>query len=159
MAKKPETSDTFDYTKFMFNFDASTFTEEMTKAFSSHKFPNVDADKIVESQRKNIEAVAAANKLAAEGIQSIYARQAEIFRQSMEELGQFAGQITDTKDPRDAAIKNAEVVKAAYEKALFNMRELAEIASNANEEAAETINARISETLEEIRDLAVKLKI
>ena len=160
MAKKPEAANPFDFSKMMFDFDPAKFTEEMIKSFSapSMSLPSIDMQKIMESQRKNVEALTAANQLAAEGMQAIYKRQMEILQQSMDEVRDVADTMKDTKDPRDAAAKQAELAKTAYEKALSNMRELAEMTTKANAEASDAINARIAESLEEVRELAVKLK-
>ena len=158
MAKKPETPNPFDFTQMMSAFDPAKFTEEMTKAFSAQSLPNVDPQQIMDSQRKNIEALSSANQVAAQGMQAIYARQVEIMQQAMDEARTVAEDMTAATDPRDAAAKQAEIAKVAYEKALANMRELAEMTAKANAEAADAINARITESLEELRDMAEQLK-
>ena len=48
------------------------------KLAEQFKVPGVDSKAFMESQRKNVEAVAAANKYALEGFQAVVQRQAEI---------------------------------------------------------------------------------
>jgi phasin family protein len=62
-----------------------------------------------------------------------------------------------TKLDADAARKQADLAKAAFEKALANMQALAESAQKANSDAYEIVSARIKESLAEIRDLAAKM--
>lgn len=158
MAKKPQADNPFDFSSMMMSFDPTRFAEEMTKAFSLPNMPNVDAQALMDSQRKNIEALAQANQVAAEGMQAIYARQVQIMQQAMDEARNVADGFKDATDPRDAAAKQAEVAKVAYEKALSNMRELAEMTAKANAEAADAINARITDSLDELRTMAEGLK-
>jgi phasin family protein len=158
MAKKPQSDNPYDFASIMASFDPTKFAEEMTKAFQFPTMPHVDTEALIESQRKNIEALAAANQVAAEGMQAIYARQVQIMQQTMEEAQAVAEQFKDATDPRDAAAKQAEVAKIAYEKALSNMRELAEMTAKANAEAADAINTRIAASLDEMRTLAEKMK-
>src|SRR5690606_5818899 len=60
------------------------FNVDFSKVLSDVQVPGVDIDAILASQRKNIEAVTAANQLAIEGMQAVLRRQAEILRQSLE---------------------------------------------------------------------------
>jgi phasin family protein len=47
-------------------------------------------------------------------------------------------------------------MKTAFEKSVATMREMAEIMTRSSQEATKTINARITATLEEIRNYMVK---
>ncbi len=60
--------------------------------------------------------------------------------------------------PPEVAAKQAELAKDAFERALGNMKELADMVTKANQEATSTINSRISATLDEIKELALKMK-
>ena len=55
--------------------------------------------------------------------------------------------------------KQADLVKLAFEKALSNARELAELVAKSNSEAAEVINKRVSESLEEVKAVVTKAKV
>ena len=59
---------------------------DVQKMMGEFKLPNVDVDAVVAAQKKNIEALTSANQLAVEGMQAIARRQAEIMRQTVEEL-------------------------------------------------------------------------
>ncbi len=51
----------FDPTKLMGEFDPQKFMGDFQKAFSEYKIPGVDGNLILESQKKNVEALAQAN--------------------------------------------------------------------------------------------------
>ena len=48
--------------------------------------------------------------------------------------------------------------RGAFERALGNMRELAEMVTKSNQQATSTINSRISASLDELKDVALKMK-
>lgn len=121
------------------------------------KVPGVDINALMETQRKNIEAVTAANKAAIDGMQSIAKRQAEIMAQSFGEVSNLAQEFASSaNNPQEMGTKQAEIVKQAFDKALANMRELAEMVSKTNTEAFEVMNKRFTESLEELKGLMGK---
>ncbi len=65
-------------------FDLSKF--DMTKMMGDVKIPGFDMQAIMDAQRKNIEALNAANQTAVQGIQAVAQRQAEILSQAMSEV-------------------------------------------------------------------------
>ncbi len=147
----------FDVTKMMADFDPAKMTEEFTKLAGNYKMPTLDVEAVVASQRKNIEALTAANKAAAEGMQKVSSRQAQILQESLDEATKAFADFGKTGNPTDAASKQAEVYKVAFEKALANMSELADMVTKSSTEATTLVNERISESLEEIKTLSKKL--
>jgi len=145
-----------DFSKFDFAalMDPSKLAEQwekfdFAKAADQFKFPGLDAQALVEYQKRNIEAVASANKIALEGAQAVIRRQAEILRQSVEEASKAFSELNAAGTPQDKIVKQAELAKGAYEAALANLRELSEMASKSNGEAAELISTRVSESFGE----------
>ncbi|MGE5546291.1 MAG: phasin family protein [Solirubrobacterales bacterium] len=132
------------------------FDFDISKLVGDLKVPGVDVETIVASQRKNFEALTQANKLAYEGLQAVVKRQAEILRQTMDEVAQVAKDITEPGTAQDKAAKQADMAKDAFERALGNMRELAEMMAKANTEAFDLLNKRFSQNMEEVRDAFLK---
>lgn len=155
MAQPPEF---MDFTKMMKDFDPTKFVEQFSDMVKNYKLPGVEIDSLIASQRKNVEALASANRAAFEGIQAIAKRQAEILQDTMNEAQKAVDSVSKAASPQDAAVKQAEVAKDAFEKALSNMRELAEMMTKANEDVTSTITKRVSETLDEIKEMAEKAK-
>lgn len=137
-----------------FDFDISKF--DMSKYLGDFKVPGMDIDSLVSSQRKNIEALTQANKLAFEGVQAVVKRQAEILRQTVDEIAQVTKDIAEPGNPQDKAAKQTEIAKDAFERSLSNMRELSEMIAKANSEAFDLLNKRFTQNLDEVRDAFLK---
>jgi phasin family protein len=138
----------------LFDFDISKF--DLSKYLGDFKVPGIDFDALVSSQRKNIEAVTQANRLAYDGLQAVAKRQVEILRQTVDEVVQATKDITEPGTPQDKVAKQAELVKGAFERALGNVRELSELVAKANTEAFDLLNKRFTQSLDELRDTLTK---
>ena len=147
-----------DITKIMTDFDTVKIVDQLTKAASTFQVPQIDADSIIAAQRKNIEALTTANKAAVEGVQALAARQNEILQENLKEATKAVSELSKVDSPQDATVKQAELLKASFEKALSNMKDLTELVAQSNTEASASINARIFESLEEVKRQAVKIK-
>ena len=123
---------------------------DVAKMFEQFKLPGVDMSALVEARRKDIEALTLANRQALEGVQAMAKRQTEILQQTMAEWQQSAQGLVG-KDLGAGAAHQTEVAKAAIEKALANMREMAEMATRSQTQAFETVNKRFQENLAELR--------
>src|SRR5512134_1085089 len=144
----------FDMSKFMKEVDPGKMMEEFSKMLKQYNLQGVDMDALMASQKKNLEALTQANRVALEGLQAVAKRQAEILQETMNEASKAVDVLSKAGSPTEVAAKQAELAKDAFERALANMRELAEMVAKSNEEATSTINARISATLDEIKDMA-----
>ncbi|NBC32770.1 MAG: TIGR01841 family phasin [Alphaproteobacteria bacterium] len=129
---------------------------DISKVMGDMKLPGVDLEALMASQRKNIEALTAANKLAFEGFQAVATRQTEILRQTMEELQKMMTEVMSASSPEDRVAKQADLAKTAFEKALSNMKEVAEMVTKSNTEATNVISNRITDSLEELKAMAEK---
>ena len=132
----------FDFSKMM----------DPSKLMGDFKVSGVDMEKVVSSQRRNLEALTAANQLAVEGMQAVARRQAEIFRQAMEESSAAMRAVMAAGSPEDKAARQTELTKEAFKRAIANMRELAEMVAKSQGEALEVINKRVTDSLDELRD-------
>jgi phasin family protein len=133
----------FDFSKMM---DAS-------KMLGDFKFTGVDMEQLASSQRRNIEALTAANQLAVEGLQAVARRQAEIMRQMMEEAASSMKDVMTAGSAEDKAGRQADLTKEAFRRAISNMRELAEMVAKSQNEAFDVINKRVADSLDEVKSL------
>lgn len=129
---------------------------DFTKLFSEFKIPGVDFQALAATQRRNLEALVAANQLAVEGAQAVGRRQAEIMKQTIEETVAAVQSAFDQTPPEQKLAKQAELAKVAFEKGLSNARELAELVTKSNREAFELINKRVAQTIDELREVIAK---
>ena len=126
-------------------------TFDPTAMFAEFKLPTVDA--VITAQRRNLEAVSAANKAAADGFKAVAARQAEIARGAVDEYVAAVRELMAAQDAPAGVAKQVEFAKTAFEKTVASTRELAEIAVKANAEAFDVFSKRVAEGLDEVWDL------
>lgn len=133
------------------------FDVDVTKVMGDFRIPGFDIEALMAAQRRNIEAVTAANQLAVEGVQAVLRRQAEILRLTVEETSSLVSEILAAGSPEEKVSKQAELVKGAFEKALAHLKELSEMVAKSNGEAADILNKRVSEGLDEVKLAVAKI--
>ena len=136
--------------KFPFAFDMNA----MTEAF---KVPAFDFAAAQAAHEKNVAALIEANKTAMAGMKAIYTKQAALFNAALAEMKDRIADVQGQPMNADSAAKNAEIAKAAFEKALSDVKEMTEMAQSANVEAFEIIKARAEEAMAEFKEAAEKL--
>lgn len=132
--------------------------EDMMRMFSNMKMPNMmDFQALADAQRRNLEAMAAANRVAMEGAQAVARRNMELMQQTMAEMSEAMRGLTALDgNPATKAAQQAEMMKANYERAVASMKELADLIQKSNGEALEVLNRRFAEALEEMQALVKK---
>lgn len=121
---------------------------DLTKMFEQFKIPGVDMSAIAEARRKDMEALAEANKAVYEGMQALANKQAEMLKQAVEGI-QGAASGGGASDPA----KQAELARKACEKTLSDMKDLAEIASKSQASAMASITQRATQNMQEIKNM------
>ena len=130
--------------------DTNPFGGDITQLIGQFKMPGVDMNALVEAGRKDIEALVAANKAAYESMQALARKQTEMLTASFEGMQEAAkGTLGGKGDPA----KQAETVRQAFEKALTDLKELAEMARTSQADALAHITRRGTEHLEELKRL------
>lgn len=151
----------FDMSAMSKMFDMSKLMDsgkmfDMTKTMGNMKMPSMplfDIEALMALQRKNIEALSAMNQAASEAMMALWRRQADSYRQMMEEAVQMVQAVMACKTPEDKAIKQAEVSKAAMDKYIANLRDASETIARCNTQAMETVGSRVNESLNEMANL------
>ncbi|WP_160000501.1 phasin family protein [Roseomonas sp. 18066] len=115
-----------------------------------------DMNSLAAAQRRNFEALSAANKVALEGAQAVARRHMEILQQSMTEMTSAMQGVTAESSPQEKAAKQAEMLKATYGRAVSNMQEIAELIQKSNAEALSLLNRRFAEAMDEVKGLLNK---
>ena len=108
------------------------------------QMPGVDLSQMAEDARKNMEAIQAANQEVAAGWQTLAEKQMEMFREAME---RWQSSMSPPSGDSASMEKQAELAREGFERALENMRELAEIASESQTKAFEIMRARFEENM------------
>jgi phasin family protein len=143
---------TYDVSKM---FDLSNFSKmyDISKMTNGYKIPQIsgfDSEGILSLQRKNMEAFTALSQATYESLQALWRRQADSYRQIVEEMAQMTQAIMSCPTAEAKAIKQAEVSKAAMDKYISNLRDASETVAKCNTQAMETVGARLNESLNEM---------
>jgi phasin family protein len=130
---------------------------DFTRFLSEMKLPAMpDLQTLTEANRRNIEALTAANRVALEGAQAVARRHMEIMQQAMGEMTEGMKSLAAAETPQAKAAKQAELVKAAYQRAVANLQEVSDLIQRSNTEALALLNRRFSEAMDEVKALAEK---
>jgi phasin family protein len=123
---------------------------DLTKMIEQFKLPGVDMASIVASRSKDMDALLAANKATLESMQELARKQAEIFTKAMQSAQESFGLMAKNGAVPDP-VKQNELVRKAYEKAVAQMTELAEMARKAQADAMAGITKRVNESAEQVK--------
>ncbi len=140
-------------------FDPNTYIDlmkenDLTKMFDTAKFPGVDTEMLTEAQKKNVQAIVDANRVASEGYQALFKKQVEILQSGVSDMSEAMKEAATQPMSVEGYEKRMEMAKAHFEKSLGVFNELSEAARKANEDAMSIIQARFSEGVEEMKQLA-----
>ena len=129
---------------------------DLGKLLGSFRLPTVDVGQLIETNRKNMDALVAAQRSVTDGYTSLAKRQVEIFQNTMEMAQGVIKAKREAKKSGEASSggdgpSSTEMAKMAFNMAIQNMKDLAESASKANGEALALINERMKATLTELK--------
>jgi len=144
-----------DFTKAYADFNK--FAADYSKMFANGKAPSFDFETAFSSQRKNVEALTAANQLAFQGAQAVFRRQVELVREAFDKFGTVSKDFVAPGNPEEKLAKQAELGKAAFESALANAREIGELVQKTSEDAMQVISKRVAANFDEVK-AALKTK-
>ena len=124
--------------------------DELLKQF---KMPGVDVNAIIESRRKDMDALIAANQATAAAMQKVAMKQTEILTQALQAAQESAQALAKGVGGAIDPMKQADLTRKAYEKALADMKEVGEIAQKAQTTAMSGITARAQQSVQELTKL------
>ncbi|HEV8029573.1 MAG TPA: phasin family protein [Stellaceae bacterium] len=127
------------------------FDFDMTKMFADFRFRPFDVEAVWAAQRRNIEALSQANQFAVEGVQALAQRQLELTREAFEGFSTLMRDLTQPASTEARIAKNTEYAKQMLEKGVNHGREIAALAAKTGTQAAEVLQKRATEGLDEIR--------
>lgn len=141
---------------FPFAFPLTFDADKLKELFSAAKLPGVDADAVLAAQQKNVDALIEANQVVIAGYQDLYKRQVALFEAAVAETKDKLAQVQGQPLTADQATQNVDALKAAFEKAAADVKELAELAQKANTGAFEIVKTRAEEAAAEFKAAAEK---
>ena len=129
---------------------------DVGKLFTNGRAPMFDVAALIDAQRKNIEALTVANKLALEGVQQVAQRQAEFIRQAVEDFSGATRDLVAVGTPEEKLVRQADFAKGSFEQAVANFGELSELAQKSGTQALAVISKRLVENFDEVKSALVK---
>jgi phasin family protein len=107
---------------------------------------------LIDSRRKDLEALTAASRKSYEGLQAVVQRQVTLVKYALREW-QSVAVVMKIAGARDSAAHLDRLGRGALELALSSIRELAQLAVTTQADALNVIKRRIDEDLEEVSRL------
>lgn len=116
------------------------------------KLPGIDLQSLVDARRKDVDTLLAANEQIYLGLQALSTRQAEIVSKAMRDWHADTQALLGSNAVADQVTRSADRVQQAFGEAAANLREIAEIVGKSHEAVMGTVNKRIYEGLDGVRD-------
>lgn len=113
--------------------------------------PKVDVDKLIESHRKNIEALSQSASGLSEGARAVAERNREILEAGFREATAMARDFKPFAAGADTVQKQADFARKAFDAAMQNSGEIAGMARKSTSEAGRIFQDRLRESLNEIK--------
>jgi phasin family protein len=100
------------------------------------KLPGFDVTTVLDIQRRNVEALTAANQTIVQGLQTVVRRQGEIARQSAKQFQDLLSVKPSSTSVEETLVKQIDVAKTSYEKTVADARELGDLVAKVGSEAS-----------------------
>ena len=116
----------------------------------------LDVKALLETQRKNLQALSEVQQTALEGIQAVAKRQTELLSKFVEDNSSIAKQALSEGSPEEKIAQNADLFKATYERNVDNLQELSELINKSNQQATGILNKRVTASVNELKSAVKK---
>lgn len=128
----------------------------MTNPFAfADSFKSIfDVNQLINTQRRNLEALATINQGMVECAQAISRRQAETAQASVQALLKTSRDVVSSGTPEAGLAKQAELTRKLCEQSVINFREASEMIAKSGFEAFDLLNQRATEALNEVSNPA-----
>lgn len=134
--------------------DAMPWAEDFKKLVDKFQLPGLDLKALMDWQRKDMEALAEANRQAYEGTKTLMERRTEILRDAFSEWQDAMKEATNPAAfGPDAVARQTEAAKQGVEAAMANFRELAQLEMQTRTNAWKVVQDRIQENLGNLQKL------
>ena len=127
--------------------DTQSWLDRLRKFGSDLGLPKVDVDQLIDAHRKNLDALDRSVRVAAEGAKSLADKQHKILESALIEAAAMARDFKPTGDPQQIVTQQTEFAKKAFESAVQNTRDVAELATKTTSDATAIIRDRLRESL------------
>lgn len=123
--------------------------EDLAQLMEKFKMPGIDVNAFMEWQRKDLEALAEANRAAYDGYKSLIQRRNEILQEAFVD---WQSRMQGMLDP-SAMTRQTEAARESMQRAVDNFRELTEMEAEARQRAWKIMQERLQENMEQLQAL------
>lgn len=124
------------------------FIKDMMPSTSMMPF---DFSTLMETGRKNMQAMTEMQQRTVEGWQAVAKRQAEIMSRIVQDNTTLAQQMMTEGTPEEKIARQADLVMTAYENSMTGITELSEMVAETSRETGKIINRRVTGSLTEFK--------
>jgi phasin family protein len=117
---------------------------DFAKLIESCQISGVDMMALIDTEKKNIDALIEVNRSAYDSWQNLMTRQTEVFQETMKAIAAEAS--TET-----VAGRRAEIARQGFEKAIANMRQLVETSTEQQKQTIEILRRRFEDGMASMR--------
>ena len=110
------------------------------------------AGKLLDSGRKDLQALMQANEKSYQGLQTVVQRQTEMIKTAIAEW-QTAAKAMPGKDPKENLAKLDELGRQSFQRAVDDIKELATLAAKSQADAFDVVRQRIQANVDEVTKL------
>ncbi len=117
--------------------------------FQQYQLPGFDVTAIMESRCKDVEALAATNRVAFGGMEALRDKQLEILRRTLGDLETIAKQFASSSS--QPPFNANELVQRALHNALADMQDIAKTTQQTQAEAYALVSKQLEDSLKELK--------
>jgi phasin family protein len=131
--------------------ETTSYIEMLRKFGSDLGLPKLNVDELLQTQKKNIDALGQSAKVAAQGAQSVAQKQREVLEAGLREAATLAREYKPLGKVHENIALQTEFARKVFEIAVRGTQESASTARQSTTEAVKIIQDRVKESFEEIR--------
>ena len=131
--------------------DSNSYLDMFRKFGGDLGLPKPDIEKLLETQKKNLEALSQSAKVAAQGVQSVALKQREVLEAGLREAATLAREHKSLDRVHENVALQAEFARRVFELAIKGAADTATTTQQSTAEAVKIIQDRVKASVEELR--------
>ena len=132
--------------------DSNSYLDMFRKFGSDLGLPKLDVEKLLEAQKKNLDALGRSAKVAAQGVQSVAQKQREVLEAGLREATSLAREYKPLGKVQENLALQSEFARRGFDIAVKGAQDSTATARQSTTEAVKIIQDRMKESFEEFRD-------
>jgi phasin family protein len=132
--------------------DSNSYLDMFRKFGSDLGLPKPDVEKLLEAQKKNLDALGRSAKVAAQGVQSVAQKQREVLEAGLREATSLAREYKPLGKVQENLALQSEFARRVFDIAVKGAQDSTATARQSTTEAVKIIQDRMKESFEEFRD-------